>query len=121
MGFDELLKALKIDEEYTLARFSGMKNILERFLLRFLDDNSMGLLKYDFETNDQESAERDAHTLKGLAANLGLDELSRRAAECVDIIRAGNYAAARQQYPHILEEYERVVQILKKYADSLQK
>lgn len=92
-----------------VGSFQRNEKYFRTFLLRFLDDNSMGLLKYDFETNDQESAERDAHTLKGLAANLGPDELSRRAAECVDIIRAGNYAAARQQYPHILEEYAWVV------------
>lgn len=117
MTFDELLVELKIDQEYTLARFSGMKNLLERLLLKFLDDGSMQQLEEALSTNEKDIAERSAHTLKGLASNLGLDELSRRASQCVDTIRSGDLEAACQQYPHISEEYERIITILKNYTN----
>ena len=119
MTFDELLTELGIDSAYTLVRFSGMKNILERFLLRFLDDSCMELLNQAFAHGNPDDAERAAHTLKGLAANLGLDELSRRAAQCVQTIRNNDFETAKQQYPYISEEYERIIHILKKYTDSL--
>lgn len=117
MTFDELLTELKIDQEYTLARFSGMKALLERLLLKFLDDSSMQHLEQALSASEKDIAERSAHTLKGLASNLGLDELSRRASRCVDSIRSGDLEAARQQYPHISEEYIRIVTILKSYTN----
>ena len=116
MNFDEFLNELHIDRELIQIRFSGMDHILERFLLRFPGDQSMDLMKQAISKNQTEEFERAAHTLKGLAANLGLDELSRLSADCVQLIRSNHIEAAKQQYPYILAEYNRIIFIINHYS-----
>ncbi len=115
MNFDELLTELGIDGPVLRSRFAGMDKIAERFLMRFPDDPTMQLLKQALDAGQVEEAERAAHTLKGIAANLGLDNLSSKAAACVNFIRSDDFEAARRQYSIISTEYERIIQILSKY------
>ncbi len=115
MNFDELLTELKIDGPVLRSRFAGMDNIAERFLMKFPGDATFQLLKQALDEGQMEEAERAAHTLKGVAANLGLDDLSSRAAACVNLIRSDDLEGARGQYSAISTEYERIVQILSRY------
>ena len=64
--FDGVMKRL-IDE-----------NRVERFALKFLDESSMKQLRISLIEDDQESAFRAAHTIKGICQNLGFTHLGEQ-------------------------------------------
>ena len=56
------------------ARLMG-EEMLARFALKFLDDESMDKLEAAMAAGDAEGAFMAAHTLKGVSQNLGFDNL----------------------------------------------
>lgn len=117
MNFDQFLDQLHIDKELVRSRFNNMDNVLERFLLRFPQDHSIHIMEQALLEGNAEEFERASHTLKGLAANLGLDDLSRLAAECVSHVRVQTFdpEKAKQLYVSTLEEYNRIVRLISVY------
>lgn len=55
-----------------------------------------------------------AHTLKGVAANLGLEPLYAAFSELVEALRAKDEKKAREEYQTAVLEWERVMEILGK-------
>lgn len=97
----------KIGADYNGAcvRLMG-EEMLARFALKFLDDESMDKLEAAMAAEDAESAFMAVHTLKGVSQNLGFDNLyepavvvteALRDADTVDGARDGIHAL-RQQY-----------------------
>ncbi len=87
------------------ARLMGGE-MLARFALKFLDDESMDRLEAAMAAGDAEEAFMAAHTLKGVSQNLGFDNLyepavvvteALRGADAVDGAREGMHAL-HQQY-----------------------
>ena len=85
------------------ARLMG-EEMLARFALKFLDDESMDKLEAAMAAGDAEGAFMAAHTLKGVSQNLGFDNLyepavvvTLRGADAVDGAREGMHAL-QQQY-----------------------
>lgn len=72
--------------ESVLDRLQDGK-IIYKFLLRFLKDQTYGNLKKAISDNDVQAAFLAAHTLKGTAANLGLDDLSAAASVLTEELR----------------------------------
>ena len=82
------------------------EEMLVRFALKFLDDESMDKLEAAMAAGDAKEAFMAAHTLKGVSQNLGFDNLyepavvvteALRGADAVDGARAGMHAL-QQQY-----------------------
>lgn len=63
------------------------KQIIQKFLLRFVKDQTYNNLKKAIADQDTRSAFLAAHTLKGTAANLGLDSLALAASELTETFR----------------------------------
>jgi PAS domain S-box-containing protein len=65
-----------------LARLGGRRDIYRRMLQRFLQDSpaEMAALQASLQNGDTERLLRHLHSLKGLAATLGLDALAQAAA-----------------------------------------
>lgn len=73
---DEFLKKLKdygVDTDKTFERFLGNTDMYEKFLNRFKDDENYAQIKPAFDADNFQEALTAAHTVKGVAANLGLD------------------------------------------------
>lgn len=118
MDFYNLLQDLRIDSTDTLRRFGNQQSILERFLLKFLDDSTMLALKDAFSCRDKDEFESHAHTLKGIANNLGLYELGAICSKSVQAIREGNFPKALEIFPEIQDEYTRIIKILEDYKNN---
>ena len=116
---EQFLQDLGIDVQRTLERFGGMWHILEKFLLKFPEDPTFREFKDAQATKNSELLERTAHTLKGLSANLGIQQLSDLCATCVNAIRQDDLQTAFGSCPQIEEEYQRVVGIIHNYSDSM--
>ena len=72
---DDQLPALPgIDVESSLIRVGGNRKLYKKLLIKFRDDysNSFHEIKGAIENNNLEDAERYAHTVKGVAGNIGV-------------------------------------------------
>lgn len=112
MDILEGLGSIGIDLETVLQRFSNNAALLERFVLKFPKDETYAALKQAVEEKDYECIEREAHTLKGTAANLGFDLLSEKAAEMVEKVRKNDYADLETIFGVLSEEYGKIVAVI---------
>lgn len=118
---DESFK-LKLEEsgadvQSTLRRFMGKEELYLKFLKKFPEDQNYQKLGESLEAGNYEEAFRNAHTLKGVAANLGLvpvqtvvsglvEELRNKSAEEVDVPKAN------AMLQDLKKEYEKFVEII---------
>ncbi|WP_165917780.1 MULTISPECIES: PAS domain S-box protein [Methylomonas] len=75
-------KVLVLDTEIGLRSFAGKQHSYQQMLQRFVDlhlDDTQKIVEAT-EVNDMQSAQRLAHTLKGVAATLGLEQIRALAA-----------------------------------------
>lgn len=90
MNVIEALGAVGADVDATLKRFCQNEALLKRFVSKFPDDGTYGLLMCAVDDGDYEAMERQAHTLKGVAGNLGFTELHGACDALVRCLRDGN-------------------------------
>ena len=62
-------------------------SLIKRFITKFLDDRSYSELCSALEEGQREEAFRAAHTLKGVCANLGFDQLRDSASRLTELLR----------------------------------
>ena len=81
----------QIGGDYDAAlRIMMMESLAGRMIVKFAEDSTFEKLMAAGETMDPESLFHEAHTLKGVAANLGLTSLSRQAGELCEEFRPGH-------------------------------
>lgn len=80
-----------VDMEKTMARFMNKEDFYQKFLLKFPGDQNFDDLETALGEKDWEGVERAAHTLKGVAANLGLDPLASVFNDMVWAVRNNTY------------------------------
>lgn len=108
----QALQAAGVDTETALARFLGNAALYERFLIKFPKDPSFAQIGPALEAEDWDSALTAAHTLKGVAGNLGMTALFQTSGQVVDLIRAGKYEEARAAYSTLQASYMAVSRLL---------
>ncbi len=86
-AFKSALKEAGADVETTVRRFMGNEAMYEKFLKKLLDNPNFDSLKENMADKDYEEAYRNAHTLKGVAANLGLDPVQKTSSDLVEELR----------------------------------
>ena len=74
------------DAAAVLSRLPG-EALVRRFLRKFLADPAYSELKAALTAGDIPTAFRAAHTIKGTAANLGLDDLACAASDLTEALR----------------------------------
>lgn len=83
MNLKDALELAGVDYEMTLNRFSNNAMLLERFVKKFPNDKTFEELDAAVGDKRYGDVERSAHTLKGIASNLGFQYLSDLSAEVV--------------------------------------
>ena len=79
--------------------------LVEKFALRFVQDDSFALLKESLANDDCATAFRAAHTLKGVCANLGFTRLRETAGQLTELLRAGTLEGTEPLFLKLSEEY----------------
>jgi HPt (histidine-containing phosphotransfer) domain-containing protein len=92
MNLSEFYNSLGESLEEVLERLR-MESRVTKYLGLFLSDPSFSELKTAFAGSDAKTAFRAAHTLKGVAANLGLNKLSASSSELTEDLRPGAFTA----------------------------
>lgn len=86
-NFKTQLENAGADVDTAIKRFMGNEALYIKFLTKFEKDESFAdIEKYVAEKNAEEIF-KAAHTLKGVAANLGLDQIAKNASDVVEIFR----------------------------------
>ena len=75
------------DVATTLKRFMGNETIYLKFIMKFLDDKNYEAIKDGLMQNDYEKAFTGAHSLNGVAGNLGLNPVYEAASEMSELLR----------------------------------
>lgn len=113
----DILKQASVEVEKALARFSGNSMLYEKFLIKFLQDDSFKKIEDAVEARDSQEMLTASHTLKGVAGNLGFVALMDACAEMVKQLRSNNMEGALEAYPGVKETYETVCAAINSMED----
>lgn len=100
------------------SRFGG-ERLVNKFIIKFLDDPSFRELENCLAADDCEGAFRAAHTLKGLCLNLSFDSLYAPASDVCEALRAHNMPKAKQLFPAARERYAATVAAITRLKESI--
>ena len=108
MTLKEVYAQIGGNYEDTLHRLPS-EALVHRFVLKYPADPSVAQLRDSVSAADWETAFRAAHTLKGVAQNLGFDSLYRAAADLTEHLRGGKPLTEQPLMDAVLIEHERVM------------
>lgn len=112
MNMENILDILGGDPKRVMARFGGNEGLWLRFAAKFKEDTTYQQLLVSVQSNDSNGIEMHAHTLKGVAANLGFDNLSQAAASVVKEARSGGFEKIPELFAEVSIEYEKVLECI---------
>lgn len=110
-----LLEAMRdagVDVAETLRRFSGNEALLERFMRAFPQDGTFADLRVAVDEGRYDEAGRLAHTLKGIAGNLGFQGLQASCAELVLAVREDRLADVPCAFAEMAAEHDVLLGLL---------
>lgn len=94
MKLQDLPAVIDINITESLARFSNFEPMYVKYLKRFVDEPTYAALQESIAAHDLKGIETNAHTLKGVAGNLGLTALFNDFNDIVQAVRKGDEAKA---------------------------
>lgn len=97
MTIEECYTAMGANYQDVLRRFYK-PDMIRRFARMFLQDTSFQQLTDAMARQDVKDAFLAAHTLKGVCLNLGFSNLMPSAVALTEILRAGSFDGAAEQY-----------------------
>lgn len=97
------------DVELLIARFGGNQALLEKFVRKFPDDKAFEQLEAAVRESNYDAIEMEAHTLKGVSANLGFEHLSEVSAQIVNLVRTGEFESVKGAFDNLDIEYKKVI------------
>lgn len=86
--------------------------------LGFLDDDGFSSLEKAMKNRNAEDAFRAAHTLKGVALNLGFKNLGESASELTEVLRKRTFDGADGPFEKVRADYAIVISALRSYASA---
>ena len=111
--FWDSLQECGVNLEAALKRMKGNKKTYKLFLQEFFEDSDFEDLRTSLEESQVECAFEYAHGLKGIAANLGLDNVYAPLSELVEILRAGSMDGAQDRYKEVCRACDQIKMLLK--------
>lgn len=108
--FKAKLEELGADVDNTIHRFMGKETLYLNFLGKFKKDQSFANIEKQLEERNAEEAFKAAHTLKGVAANLGLDPIANLASDLTELLRG------KQQFEEV--DTEKLEKVKKELHDT---
>jgi len=105
-----------LDFERALAEFEGNREFLTGLLEKFLENvrNQLGIIREALDRADAEILGREAHAIKGGAANLAAAELSSAAAELEKTAKSGSLDEAAGGLENLVKAYKRLDEFVHK-------
>jgi histidine phosphotransfer protein HptB len=124
-GTTKELVAMDLKEFYVLvggnademvARLGGSEDLVKRFVKKFADDKTFETLVDALSKDNVDDSFRAAHTIKGVASNLGLEHLYAKAVTVTELLRSRNIAEAKKAMPALDDEYQKTLALIRKLS-----
>ena len=119
MTIQECYQKLGGDFEKVKTRLPSV-SLITKFITKFLDDSSFSELCRALEEGQREEDFRAAHTLKGVYANLGFDQLENSASALTELLRPkdiGIPEEAVSMMNEVKRDYEITVGAIRAYLE----
>ncbi|MDD7219748.1 MAG: Hpt domain-containing protein [Clostridia bacterium] len=94
------------------------QDFIEKFMKKFLEDDSYSLLCDAMEAQNRAEAFRAAHTLKGVCQNLGFGTLASSSSRLTEILRPQADVIppqANEAMKEVTDNYNTTTQIIREY------
>ena len=118
MTLKECYAALGGDYEDAIGRLRS-ESLVQKFVLKFLDDKSYELLCASLETGDAQEAFRAAHTIKGMCQNLSFTSLANSSSAMTEALRGGDLEAGKALLGTVRGDYERTAGAIRAFQNDL--
>lgn len=112
MTLEDAVDKLEVDFERTMARMCNNEQLYKKLLRKMLSDKNFITLKQAVEENDYSTIEIAAHTLKGVAGNLGLNKLQDSCNVMITSVRSKEYDKVPQLQDEIEKIYNEVCEVI---------
>ena len=110
----ELLKEAGIDIDDALQRFSGNRELLEKYLYKFTEEPVYYSIVAEMNEKNWAAAEDSVHSFKGITGSLAITDLFNITCDLLAELRAKNYDLSLQLFEKLKEEYQKIIEIIKK-------
>ena len=118
MTLQECYAALGGDYDEVLGRLRS-ERMVQKFVLRFLEDKSYELLCASMESGAYEEAFRAAHTIKGVCQNLDFTKLFQSSSELSEALRNGYSPEAPALVERVKADYAQTVSAIREFQASV--
>ena len=96
------------------------ERLVQKFILKFLDDGSYSLLCRSMEEKNYEEAFRAAHTIKGVCQNLSLSRLQDSSSRLCESLRNGYTPESTALLEETAADYRRTVDAIRAFREANQ-
>ena len=119
MTLKECYAAMEADYDGVLGRLRSEK-LVQKFVLKFLDDASFGNLCKALEEKNYEEAFRAAHTIKGVCQNLSITKLGASSSALAELLRGGNWSdEAAALAEETSRDYQKTISAIQAFQEAL--
>lgn len=118
MTIKELYENIGEDYQDVFDRFM-MEKMIQKYVLKFIEDPNFLLLKQSLESNDEDEAFRAGHTLKGVCANMGFLKLEKLSSQITELLRHHEVDKAQKLFPDLESEYLLIKDAIIQYQQSM--
>lgn len=119
MSLTACYKAIDGDYEGVISRLRS-ERLVQKFVLKFLDDGSYELLCQSLERRDHDEAFRAAHTLKGISQNLDFTRLYESSSRLTESLRDGWGERVNEYADQVREDYFITIQAIKELQAEIE-
>lgn len=113
----QLYEAINSDYDKVFQRLRS-KDLIHKFVLKFLEDQSYHTLIVAIKNQDWEQAFLASHTLKGVSQNLGFIGLYEASNELTEVLRQGATKIDDKLINSVIEAYEKTVCEIERYKKN---
>ena len=117
MTLKECYAALGGDYEEAIGRLRS-ERLVQKFVLKFLNDQSYNLLCSSMASKDYGEAFRAAHTIKGVCQNLGFTVLGKSSSDLSEALRNGYTPEADGLFQQVKGDYELTAQAIGTFQEG---
>ena len=108
MNLEKLYQEMGGDMADAVRRLGSIAAV-ERFLRMFAGDDTFAMLEADMSAGDVQRAFRAAHTLKGIALNLGFDALYTVSSKLTESLRGDKPLTDMSLWAAVDEKHKQIV------------
>ena len=117
MNLNDCYEAMGGNYDEAIGRLRS-ERLVQKFVLKFLDDGSFDLLCRSVEAGNYEEAFRAAHTIKGVCQNLDFTRLYQSSSQLSEALRNGYSPEAPALAEQVTEDYRQTVTAIRALKES---